>query len=208
VASHDSPPARHRAGGFARRLALRRDGPRHAGGPRRRRPLPLLGWVILIGAVGGLVTAATVAILMRPPGRTRAETPVPTAPPASTPPAPAYRPSAATGRATPQATSPTPYPTPTGTGTYRPSPSATATMVGPHDVRDLLPALTAYCRRTAGKATSAVPTEDGWACRVVAPGSIEVDLDKVCVWYYGRGAWAEMLRDGDQYSWRCYRDPP
>jgi hypothetical protein len=28
-----------------------------------------------------------------------------------------------------------------------------------------------------------------------------------CRWLYGPDAWAGMLDDNDQQTWRCYRDP-
>jgi hypothetical protein len=61
--------------------------------------------------------------------------------------------------------------------------------------------LTAFCQATVSDTTVATPTGDGWTC----DGSI--DMDAACRWLYDDNAWAGMLDDNDQQTWRCYQDP-
>ena len=76
-------------------------------------------------------------------------------------------------------------------------------LLGP---KNLSGSLTAYCKDTVSAATRARVTPDGWQCgRLVASRSI--GMNAACRWLYHADAWAGMLDDDDQQSWRCYRDP-
>jgi hypothetical protein len=64
--------------------------------------------------------------------------------------------------------------------------------------------LTKFCRAHAGARTTAVSTDDGWACGPVAK---PLSMNAVCRWWHGSEAWAGMIDDNDPDTWRCYRDP-
>jgi hypothetical protein len=64
--------------------------------------------------------------------------------------------------------------------------------------------LTKYCRAHTGARTTAVSTDDGWAC---GPMAKPLSMNAVCRWWHGPEAWAGMIDDNDPDTWRCYRDP-
>jgi hypothetical protein len=83
------------------------------------------------------------------------------------------------------------------------SPSATPVLLGPQDLRR---ALTSYCRHTDGRRAAAFATADGWVCARLFARPRAISMDAACRHLYGDAAWAGMLDDNDELSWRCYRD--
>jgi hypothetical protein len=184
------PPGRHRAPGHGRYIALRRAPVRHrrvTTTNRPRRAITRIGVVAMIGTLTAADVALGVLIVQR--GRQGTDTTVAAAPgPAiAIPPPPAGRPARPTPR-----------------GERRRSKVRPPVLLGP---RHLAASLAAYCTGTVSAAIRARPTEDGWACDRRFVRDRAIDMDAACRWLYGRDAWAGMLNDDNQQTWRCYRDP-
>jgi hypothetical protein len=189
-------PGRHRAPGHGRYVALRRAPARHRADDRTieipritGRRLPLR--VGLLTAIAGL--ALTDVMLGALPLRhDQQSAPVAGGPlPAFTIPVP------------PTAAAPS---TRAARGAQRQRAKARPpVLLGP---RDLAASIAAYCTRHVSGATGAKPADDGWQCERPLVRPVAVDMDAACRWRYGPDAWAGMLDDNDQQSWRCYRDPP
>jgi hypothetical protein len=77
-------------------------------------------------------------------------------------------------------------------------------LLGP---KNLAASLTAYCLDRVSGATGASPGSDTWECDRVLVRPFPIAMDVACRWLYGPDAWAGMLDDNDQQTWRCYRDP-
>ena len=75
-------------------------------------------------------------------------------------------------------------------------------LLGP---KNLAISLTAYCTDVVTGATAARVTAGGWVCDRPPAAARAVNLDAACRWLYGKHAWAGMLAETDQRSWRCYR---
>jgi hypothetical protein len=142
-------------------------------------------------AVVGTLAAADVALgaLVLQHGRdvtdnTVAATPLPTV---SNPPPPTRRPAQPAPR-----------------GERRRSKVRPPVLLGP---RHLAASLSAYCTDTVSGTTGARPTDDGWACNRLFVSDRAINMNAACRWLYGTEAWAGMLNDDDQQTWRCYRDP-
>jgi hypothetical protein len=193
-----SPVARHRVGATPSAPS--------AGAVYDGNPKPVRLWLrlTLIMAIGVLLTGTAVEVtsrmhgtssptaseLLSPSVTISASDPAWTVPGPSASPSPAPSASVALPRRT---TSPAA------------SPAPTALLLGPNDSATLQPALTAYCRKTAGDTTVAVPAADGsWTCMVVPDNGGTVDMDAMCRWYYGDDAWSKSADDDDPYGYRCY----
>ncbi|OJF13670.1 hypothetical protein EDD30_1738 [Couchioplanes caeruleus] len=154
-------------------------------------------WTVVAAAL--LTLAATIPLLLRDAGTPQAAVPLPAVsipqPPTADPPPGSRQPLRAVTQAR-KADTATPSPAP-----------ATPVLLGPSDAAGLPPLLGSYCQDTAGKHTIAMLTGGVWVCGRASRDPAPIDMDAMCGWRYGTGAYAQHV-SRDPTGWRCYRDGP
>jgi hypothetical protein len=146
-------------------------------------------WPAGFAVVAVLGLAAVTPLTLREPGAPRSAVPLPRV----SVPEPAVTPSPSASRRPLQAVR---------QATKRQPP----VLLGPARDADLPALLGSYCRATHGPVTLAVSDADGWLCAPLGRDPVPLDLDAMCRWRYGPAAWADLGRETDPRSWRCYRD--
>ena len=198
--------ARHRARDVGRLLALRTAAPRHAadGAPAEVRALRPRRWPLALGLLALSMLAAVTPLAFRAPGTPQVAVPlplvsIPALPTVTEPPSPS--PSRRAPQAVRQAVKAEPEPTSA-------TPSTAPVLLGPATGAELPALLGSYCRATYGRLTLAASTPDGWVCAPLGRATVALDMDAMCRWRYGDSGWADLGRESDPRSWRCYRDGP
>lgn len=193
----------HRFPGRSLRVAVGSPAPRHAVTLAAKRQTRRAFIAVII--VLALVNAVLLGLHMRHPADGSPGTALPltwispAAPPTVLPdsdPGPSPSQVLSVGRAVRQA--PRPHPT-------TPSPRATPVLLGPADLQS---ALTTYCQTVYEQLTMAFATAGGWECAQFFSPPRPIDMNAACRSLYGSSAWADLLDNNDQRSWRCYRDGP